>query len=121
MLETEIQNLTAEIKKLRVALSGLNMPSTQTFGEAAEEIQATKDAETEQAPSQLVRSQLVRSRLVPSHDDIKAMMLKLSRESDDGDIKSKIKGILKVHGANKIQDLQVDQLPKVKTDLEELS
>ena len=114
MIETEIQNLTAEIKKLRVALSGLNMPSTQTLGEAAEEIlkpmreeiQATKDAETEQALS---------------HDDIKAMMLKLARESDDGDIKSKIKGILKVHGANKIQDLQVDQLPKVKTDLEALS
>ena len=114
MLETEIQNLTAEIKKLRVALSGLNMPSAQTLGEAAEEIlkpmreeiQATKDAQTEQASS---------------HDDIKAMMLKLSRESDDSDIKSKIKGILKDYGANKIQDLQVDQLPKVKTDLEALS
>ncbi len=114
MIETEIQNLTAEIKKLRVALSGLNMPSTQTLGEAAEEIlkpmreeiQATKDAQTEQAPS---------------HDDIKAMMLKLSRESDDSDIKSKIKGILKDYGANKIQDLQERELPKVKTDLEELS
>ena len=116
MLETEIQNLTAEIKKLRVALSGLNMPSPQTLGEAAEqilkpmreEIQATKGAQTEEAPSL-------------THDDIKAMMLKLSRESEDSDIKSKIKGILKSYGANKIQDLQAEQLPKVKTDLEALS
>ena len=116
MIETEIQNLTAEIKKLRVALSDLNMPSPQTLEEEwfenlkhkREEIQATKEAQTEEAPSL-------------THGDIKAIMLKLSRESEDSDIKSKIKGILKVHGANKIQDLQAEQLPKVKTDLEELS
>ena len=45
----------------------------------------------------------------------------INNAASNHDIKSKIKGILKVHGANKIQDLQVDQLPKVKTDLEALS